>query len=74
MFENAQNISQRLVKYCYVIVWLISYRSATKSSGAELSFFPSPPLSLSFLLSFLSDTGFRGRYAKAILSRLGTRN
>lgn len=47
MFENAQNICQMLVKYCYMIVWLISYRS----SGAELSVFISPPLSPSFLLS-----------------------
>jgi len=65
-----------LVKYCYMIVWLISYRSATKSAGAEytfLSFLLLSP-SLIFPLSFLSNTSFRGRYAKAILPRGGTRN
>lgn len=54
MFENAQNICQMLVKYYYMIVWLISYRSTTKSSGAELPFSSSPPVSLSFLLSVFS--------------------
>lgn len=56
MLENARNICQMLVKYCYMIVWLISYRSASKSSGAELWGFLYFlfPTSLSFLLSLFS--------------------
>lgn len=42
MFENVQNVCQMLVKYCYMIGWLISYRYTTKSSGAELPFFLLP--------------------------------
>lgn len=58
-----------------VTVWFISYRSATYSSGAELSFFPLLPLSpsLYFFLSLLPIAGFRGRYTKTNLPRLGTR-
>lgn len=51
MFENGQNICQMLVKYCYMIVWLVSYKSTTKSSGAELSFFLVPSLPLFSSLS-----------------------
>lgn len=63
VFENARNIRQILVKYCSMIVWFISYRSATYSSGTELSFspfFPFPSLFTSFCLCFLSPVSEEG--------------